>query len=394
MPLDTGGRTPPARHALGHDEHNAIHECLRWHAARGEDPGYQGEFERRYTEAFCRFMGGGFADAVNSGTNAIFVALKALGIPEGSHVLVSPITDPGTFSAVILAGLHPKLMDTAPDSYGVGLEQVRARLDGVSALILVHAAGQPIEDVGAIVAEARQYGVKVIEDCSQAHGASVKGRPVGTFGDFGVFSTMYRKAHMTGGTGGVVYTQDGELHRLALAHADRGKPRWEDDFSDQDPRHYLFPALNHHANEIGCAIGVASLGRLFSTIQKRRWWCHYLNEQLAEIPLVRPYPRSASDSPFFLPVFVNGDKRPVAQALLEAGVNVNPHYRFNAWEWRWLEPRLADSFIPENACKALDRTFCLRLNENYGPSDADLIARTLRSLPQPAIQTPWEGPHF
>jgi len=73
------------------------------------------------------------------------------------------------------------------------------------------------------------------------------------------FSSMYSKAHMTGPSGGVVYCRDLELFRKALAHSDRGKPRWREDFSDRDPSTYLFPALNHHTDEISCAIGVASL---------------------------------------------------------------------------------------------------------------------------------------
>ena len=103
---------------------------------------------------------------------------------------------------------------------------------------------------------------------SQSHGARVKGRPIGNFGDIAAFSTMYRKAHMTGGAGGVVFTNDIDLHHRALAMADRGKPSWQPDFDDRNPNQFLFPALNFHTDEISCAIGVSSLQRLRQTPYK------------------------------------------------------------------------------------------------------------------------------
>ena len=109
----------------------------------------------------------------------------------------------------------------------------------------------------------------MIEDCSQAHGAKVGGRPVGTFGDIAAFSSMYRKAHIAGGSGGIVYSRNEELFRQAFAHADRGKPRWKKDFSDFDPGGFLFPALNLHTDEISCGIGLMSLSRLQDTIMRQ-----------------------------------------------------------------------------------------------------------------------------
>ena len=197
-------------------------------------------------------------------------AIAALDLPKGSEVLVSPITDPGTLSAIILNGLKPRLCDSKPDSYNVGVEQVLEQRSGPTSppsSSSMPPARPPRSTRSCRDAHAR--GIKVLEDCSQAHGAKILGRPVGTFGDIAAFSTMYRKAHMTGASGGLVYSRDLELFRRALAHADRGKPRWREDFSDRDPSGYLFPALNHHTDEISCAIGVASLGRLDETIMRR-----------------------------------------------------------------------------------------------------------------------------
>jgi perosamine synthetase len=259
----------PPRLALGDGEVKMIEEVIAFYRGQGVDPGYQGHFEKHYTDAFVAVMGGGYADAVATGTSALYVAVAALGLPEGSEVLVSPITDPGTLAAIILNRLRPRLIDSKPDSYSTGLEQFLARLTPATrAAVIVHSIGRPSE-IDKIVPAARERGIKIVEDCSQSHGAKVGGRLVGTFGDIAAFSTMYRKAHITGASGGLVYSRDQELFQQALAHADRGKPRWVPDFDDRNPNTFLFPALNHHSDEISCGVGLASLSRLHDTIVRR-----------------------------------------------------------------------------------------------------------------------------
>ena len=369
-------RMPP-RLALGDEEARMIQEVVSYYRESEVDPGYQGPFEKLYTDAFVEMMGGGYADAVATGTASLFVSLAALDLPKGSEVLISPITDPGCLSAIILNGLKPRLCDSKPDSYNIGVEQVRERLTReVSAVLLVHAAGQAAE-ADKIVGEAHARDVRVVEDCSQSHGAKILGRAVGGFVDIAAFSTMYRKAHMTGPSGGVVYCRDLELFRKVLAHADRGKPRWREDFSDRDPSTYLFPALNHHTDEISCAIGVASLGRLGQTIMRRLSFVSDVAAGLAEnAKICRGYPVTPTDSPFFYPIIVDVDrincsKIEFAEAVQKEGIDLNPHYRFVVDEWPWVQPYLADGFKTENARSIRDRSFNLYLNENYGEAEAN-----------------------
>ena len=91
----------PARFALGDGEVQMIQEAIAFYRAKKIDPGYQEHFEKLYTDGFVAMMGGGYADAVASGTAALYVSLAALDLPKGSEVLVSPITDPGTLSAIV-----------------------------------------------------------------------------------------------------------------------------------------------------------------------------------------------------------------------------------------------------------------------------------------------------
>lgn len=372
------GKPMPPRVALGETEERMIAEVLDYYRSRGLDPGYQGPFERRYCDAFATAMGGGYADAVSTGTAALYVALAALELPEGSEVLVSPITDPGTLSAIILRGLVPRLMDSMPGSYNVGIEQFKSRIGPkVKGVCLVHSIGQAAPDTEAIARLAQEHGIAVLEDCSQSHGATVGGQPIGAFGDIAAFSTMYRKAHITGASGGVVYSRRAELHQRALAHADRGKPSWRTDFDDRDPAQFLFPALNLHSDEISCGIGIASLARLPETIARRRAFVTAFAALLRDRSnSCLPYPRNGEDSPFIYPVIVDRsritcDVPRFAKAVIAEGIGLNPHYAYLVADWPWVRPYLADGFETANARAIRDSTFDLYLNENYGAQEAE-----------------------
>jgi perosamine synthetase len=377
-------KTPmPPRLALGEREREMVMAVLDYYRERNLDPGYEGHFEKQYVQAFSEMMGGGYADAVATGTSALFIAVAALDLPKGSEVIVSPITDPGSLAAIVLNGLKPRLADSEPGGYNIGVEQFAMRLTpNVTGALIVHAGGQPAE-IDKIVELAHARGIKVVEDCAQSHGALLHAKPIGTFGDIAAFSTMYRKAHMTGPSGGVVYTKDPDLFRRAVAHADRGKPRWREDFSDRDPSNYLFPALNHNTDEISCAIGLSSLARLRSTIIARLAFVSDFIARLVDASNVcSPYPFSPTNSPFFYQVMVDCDaitctKIEFAEAVRAEGIDLNPHYRFVVSDWPYIRPYLADDFDVPNAHDICSRSFNLYLNERYGEREARDIVKAI-----------------
>ena len=382
----------PARIALGPDEEQAILKCLEYYRERQLDPGYQGHFEALYCAAFTASLGGGFADAVATGTAAVFIAVAALGLPRGSEVICSPITDPGTLSAIILNGLTPRLVDAAPGKYNIGVDQFLSRITpAVKGAVIVHSLGQPA-DIATIAACASEHGIKVVEDCSQSHGATVDGRPVGTFGDIAAFSTMYRKGHITGGSGGLVFSRNEELYHQALAHADRGKPRWREGFDDRDPSGFLFPALNLHTDELSCAIGLASLERLSATIAGRRAFVADVTHEIAACCIAsRAFGYDDGNSPFVYPVVVDSSRincsvKQFAISVAAEGIGLNPHYKYLVADWPYLRSYLADTVDTPNARATRDATFCLYLNENYGKQEAKdcalAIAKVEKALSQ------------
>jgi perosamine synthetase len=366
----------PARFALGEAEIAQIHDVIAYYQDKQIDPGYGGAFEKTYTDAFVKFMGGGYADAVATGTASIYIAVAALDLPPQSEVIVSPVTDPGTLSSIILNNLVPRVADSEPGTFNMGPEQFVSRITPKTrAVMLVHSMGRAA-DVAGVVKEAHTRNIRVIEDCSQSHGARVKGQPIGNFGDIAAFSTMYRKAHMTGGAGGVVFSKDIDLHHRALAMADRGKPSWREDFDDRNPNQFLFPALNFHTDEISCAIGVSSLRRLPDTLLKRLTFLAELTGRLLDrAKICKPYGYTPNDAPFVYPIVVDADKitcdkEHFAKAVLAEGIGLNPHYRYLVSDWPWLKSYLPDDFNTPNARAIRDRSFMLYLNENYGNREA------------------------
>jgi len=377
----------PPRCAFGDAELSALMEAVEYYHSRKADPPYQGRFEQQFCEAFVAHLGGiGFADAVASGTAAVYVALAALQLPKGSEVIVSGVTDSGSVAPIILLGHVPVVADTAPDSFNIGVEEFLARVTSrTKALIAVHCAGDPL-DIDVIVAEARRRGILVLEDCSQAPGATCKGQLVGTFGEIAAFSTMYRKTLAAGASGGLVYTTDLELFHMVQAYADRGKQVWRTDLNQNDPGSCLFPSLNFNTDELSCAIGSASLARLQDAIDRRMRYLSYLVPLLKDRSrYCRPYRLVDGMSPFFFPVFVDAEalgctKLEFAKALAAEGIDLNAHYGCVVQAWPWVHPYLSDDFVTVNALSARDRSFNLFLNENYGEQEAEDVVTAIEKI--------------
>lgn len=369
----------PARGAFGEAELALLHEAIAYYRDRGEDPPYQGPFEARLCADFIAFQDGGpaYCDAVATGTAACFIALAALDLPKGSEVILSPVTDSGPLNAIIMLGLVPVVADSIVDSYNTGPDPILACVtDKTSALFAVHAAGEPLE-MDRITDLMHARGIKVVEDCSQAPGARWQGKRVGTFGDVAAFSTMYRKTLHTGGSGGLVYTRDLDIHRRGLAAADRGKPVWRTDLDLRNPGHALFPALNFNTDELSSAIGIASLARLQDSIDRRNAFVARVVAGLkAGARACRAGRFHEGFSPFYFPILVDTaaiscTKIEFAEAVRAEGIDLAPHYGCIVSSWEYAQPWIKGRAHTPNACATRDASFNLFLNECYGAAEAD-----------------------
>ncbi len=184
---------------------------------------WTGTETRCFEEEFATWCGVPHAVALANGTLALDVALKALGIGPGDEVVVTPRTFIASVSCVVNAGATPVFADVDSESGNLSARTVAAVLTPrTKAIICVHLAGWPC-DMDPIMALADDYGLKVIEDCAQAHGARYKGRSVGSIGHVGCWSFCQDKIMTTGGEGGMVTTRDAGLWRAMWSFKDHGK---------------------------------------------------------------------------------------------------------------------------------------------------------------------------
>jgi dTDP-4-amino-4,6-dideoxygalactose transaminase len=184
---------------------------------------WTGTETREFEKEFAAWCGTAYAVALANGTLALDVALKALGVGPGDEVVVTPRTFIASISCVVNAGAVPVFADVEADSGNISARTIAAVLSPrTKAVVCVHLAGWPC-DMDPIMALAAARGLKVIEDCAQAHGAHYKGRPVGSIGHVGAWSFCQDKIMTTGGEGGMVTTNDEALWRAMWSFKDHGK---------------------------------------------------------------------------------------------------------------------------------------------------------------------------
>jgi len=257
---------------------------------------WTGEHGRMFEKEFAEYAGCSHGVALANGTAALDTALYALGIGRGDEVVVPSRTFIATASAVVLRGARPVMADIDAESKNLSVETVGGLITAnTRAIIAVHLAGWPC-DMDPLAVLARKHGISLIEDCAQAHGATYKGRPVGSLGDVGAFSFCQDKIMSTGGEGGMLTTNVADIHKRAWSYKDHGKSFHK----AQEPKqttgfcwlHDSF-GTNWRLTESQSAIGRLQLAKLDSWVERRRQNAGLLVERLSVIPGLRvPQPSS------------------------------------------------------------------------------------------------------
>jgi dTDP-4-amino-4,6-dideoxygalactose transaminase len=251
---------------------------------------WTGEQARAFEREFAAACERRYGIALANGTLALELALQVLGIGAGDEVVVTPRSFIASASAVVLSGARPVFADVDPVSQNITAQSIAAVVTPrTRAIIAVHLAGWPCE-LGPIVELARRHGLKLIEDCAQAHGATWQGRPVGSFGDLAAFSFCQDKIITTGGEGGMLVTDDEALWRKAWAYKDHGKSFAAVYQREHPPGfrwlHESFGS-NWRLTEMQAALGRVQLGRLADWVARRRRHAATLSAALRPLPALR-----------------------------------------------------------------------------------------------------------
>ena len=281
------------------DEIDAVAEVLRsgkvnyWTGTQGR------EFEREFAES----TGIKHAVFVANGTLALELALRALDLPPGSEVITTPHTFIATASAIVAVGLRPVFADIDPDSGNITPETIAAAITPrTSAVIVVHLGGWPAR-MPEIQDLCRNHGLRLIEDCAQAHVAMIDDRHVGTFSDIAAWSFCQDKIITTGGEGGMVGTDDEALWRRMWSYKDHGKS-WEAVYEREHPPGFRWLhddfGSNWRGTEMQAAIGRIQYRKLPKWHKRRTENALYLADQLRGIAgLTVPLPEEPYQHAFY-----------------------------------------------------------------------------------------------
>jgi len=341
---------PVAEPSLGEEELKNVMEAVKsgWISSKGE-------FIEKFEKKFAKYCGVKYGIATSSGTTALHLALTALGIKKGDEVIVPDLTFIATANAITYCGARPVFVDSHPEYWCIDPEKIEEKITPrTRAIIPVHLYGHPC-DMDTIMDIAKKYGLFVIEDAAEAHGAEYKGRKVGSFGDISCFS-FYGNKIITTGEGGMCLTNNEKLAEKMRILRDHGmnpnKRYWHDVIG-----------FNYRMTNIQAAVGVAQLKKLDKFIKKKRqiamWYEEGLKE-LAEKEMITLHPemkwakcvywmysiliedkfgmkrdelmkkieeKGIETRPFFYPIhemppYFNKERFPVAEEVSKRGINL------------------------------------------------------------------------
>ncbi|MEO8680638.1 MAG: DegT/DnrJ/EryC1/StrS family aminotransferase [Vicinamibacterales bacterium] len=270
-------------------------------------------FERE----FASMCGAGQGIAVNSGTSALHLALLAAGVGPGDEVITVPFTFVATTAAIGYTGATPVFVDINPSTFTMDVTQIEAAITPQTKAILpVHIYGQPA-DMDPIMAIANRYGLVVIEDACQAHGALYKGRPVGSIGDAGCFSFYPGKNLGAYGEGGIVVTNRGDYTRDIRMLRDWGQER---------KYHHVLKGYNYRMEGLQGAILRVKLRRLSAWTDARRANAAIYHSLLADSGVVVPTEAAYARHVYHVYAVRTGTRAALERTMHANGVSTGIHY--------------------------------------------------------------------
>lgn len=279
----------------------------------------EGPFVREFEEKMSKKVGRKFGIAVSNGTAALEVAVQALGIGEGDEVIMPTFTIISCAMAVTKLGAVPVFVDSDIDTWNMKVDEIEDKItDKTKAIMIVHLYGLPVE-TDKVLALAKKYNLKVIEDAAEMHGQTYNGQPCGSFGDISTFS-FYPNKHITTGEGGMVVTDSEELAERCRSLRNlcfRKDVRYvHDEISD-----------NYRFTNLQAAIGLAQLERLDEFVERKRNMGRYYTEKLKDIDGLK-FPMEKTDYAeniywvygLVLDRSINADNKTVQKLLSEEGI--------------------------------------------------------------------------
>ncbi len=302
------------------------------------------EHVRMFEEAFASYVGAGYAIGVGNGTDALCIALQALGIGPGDEVITSPFTFVATAEPIVSLGAKPVFVDVNPDTCCMDPEKLEAAVtEKTKAILPVHFYGHCAE-MDEISRIAGQHNLYVIEDACQAAGADYKGKRAGALGTMGCFSFFPTKTLGCAGDGGMITTDSRELAQACRAlrvhgsgldglrtwnrlHPSRPQLDEERDLDARIPKYFNYLiGQNSRLDELQAAVLNKKLAYLDEWIARRRAHADRYNEALAGTSYRRPAEHTGCKHAYYLYVLQHPRMQEICRALGERGIGCGTYY--------------------------------------------------------------------
>jgi len=360
-------------------QHDTIRAELDAAVTRVIDSGWYilGPEVRAFEEAFAAFCAARYCIGVANGTEALQLALTALGVGSGDEVIT--VANAGIYQAItiVAVGARPVFVDVDASSHTMDPAALAAAITPrTRAIMPVHLYGR-MADMDAIMAVADRYGIPVIEDCAQAHGATWRGKPAGSIGALGCFSFYPTKNLGALGDGGAIATNDETLAEKVRRLRQYG---WERKYYTRDAG-----GLNSRLDELQAAILTVKLRHLPAWNARRRAIAGMYNDLLADTGLMLPEAPPEGDHVFHLYVIRTAERDAVQTHLREQGIGTDIHYPLPAHR----QPTYA-SFAPPGGLPTTERLAQEILSLPMFPELTDNEVHAVAAAVKRALRG-WEG---
>ena len=278
---------------------------------------WTGKYGQEFEKKFAEWNGSKYGISTTNGTSALHVALSGLEIGPGDEVIVPSYTFIASSFCILQAGAIPVFADVQKETHCIDPKDIEKKItERTRAIICVHLYGN-VCDMDEILSVAKKYNLFVIEDCAQAHGATYKGKKVGTFGNCGCFSFCQSKSFTTGGEGGMVVTDDEEIMWRCKSFRDHGYDVQQRlsllELEGKLPYIHNMVGYNYRMTEIQSLIGIKELERFDSwNLPRRQKNGSILIKELKKVPEIIGLPIHNTDGKtngfFVFPIVVDIDK--------------------------------------------------------------------------------------
>jgi dTDP-4-amino-4,6-dideoxygalactose transaminase len=334
-----------------------------------------GNHSRLFEEEFAQFIGVKHAVLTSSGTSAIFLSLKAFGVEPGDGILVPSLTAFPTVEPIFHVGAKPIFIDI-DETFTMDpkhLEKVlknRSQMQKVKGIMPVHLYGHPA-DMETLLDLAKHYGLFILEDCCQAHGARYKGRRVGSMGISGCFSFYPSKNLTVFGDGGILVTDDETLAKHCRMLRDHGR---------KEKYEHELVGYNLRFNEIQAAVGRQQLKRLEGFNESRRQIARWYSDGLKGLPMITPKVQDWAEPVFHLYVIQTSKRDSLATYLKERGIQTGIHYPVPCH----LQPAVQNTLGPqpnlERTEEAAKKILSLPIYPELEKEKVDFVCATIKEF--------------